>query len=187
MNQTASTPIRPAYSNIARPYALAAFEYANENQNVTTWQSFLESAALIASQSSVLPLLSSPEMTAANWVSFFENLLLDQLDAEKKHFLSLLAYNKRLLVLPEIAALFQEYDNAAQKNVYIKVITAVALDKKMQQAFTHALTKRTHQAVNLRCEIDPAILGGAVIHINDKVIDASLRGKLTRFLAFSLR
>ena len=58
------------------------------------------------------------------------------------------------------------------------------LEEDFRQKLTQALTKRIQREVTLQCEIDPAILGGAIIHIGDRVIDGSIRGKLTRLLEF---
>jgi len=44
------------------------------------------------------------------------------------------------------------------------------------------LTKRIKREVTLECEIDPKLLGGAIIQIGDRVIDSSIRGKLHRLL-----
>ena len=44
-------------SSIARPYALAAFEYAREKAAIAAWKAFLEAAADIAKQPSVMQVI----------------------------------------------------------------------------------------------------------------------------------
>ena len=45
---------------------------------------------------------------------------------------------------------------------------------------TAALSKRFDCDVELQAEIDPSVLGGAVIYAGDQVIDGSLRGRLNK-------
>jgi F-type H+-transporting ATPase subunit delta len=190
-NYSTPGPIRPAYANIARPYASAAFEYAREKNDLPAWEAFLTQAAQIILHPDISPILSNPNVSDKVWVDLFQDLLgslLDEkLDEKKKHFLSLLAHNKRLPILSEIIALFNHYYAAFKKNTQIRIVTALPLEENMQQELVKALTERTNRTVSLKCEIDPSVLGGAVIHIDDKVIDASVRGKLTRLLEFLLR
>lgn len=174
-------------SSIARPYALAAFEYASDKQQLAAWKAFLEAAKEIALEPSVNPLLENPEVSSAKLFDLFQGVLGALLDAERTNFLLLLAQNKRFIVLPEIVDLFNAYYAAYEKISTIRVITAIEMEEGYRQKLAQALTKRVQREVTLSCEIDPAILGGAIIHIGDRVIDGSVRGKLSRLLEFSLR
>ena len=69
----------------------------------------------------------------------------------------------------------------------MRVVTAIGVQDDFKAKLTKALSARIERDVTLECEIDPAILGGAIIHVGDRVIDGSIRGKLTRLLEFSLR
>lgn len=180
-------PIRPAYANIARPYALAAFEHAEKKQDLPSWETFLTQAALIVSHPDISRALANPNVAEKTWLDFFEDLLGASLDKEKKQFLSLLTHNKRLPILSEIIALFNNYYAAFKKNTQIRIVTALPLEENMREALSTALAKRANCTVNLHCEIDLSVMGGAVIYIDDQVIDASVRGKLTRLLEFILR
>ena len=174
-------------SSIARPYALAAFECASDKQQLPAWKAFLESAKEVALNPSVSKLLDNPEISSSKLFDLFHEVLATLLDSERKNFLLLLAQNKRFIVLPEIVALFNMYYAAYEKISTIRVITAVEVEESYRQKLAQALTKRVQREVTLNCEVDPAILGGAIIHIGDRVIDGSVRGKLTRLLEFSLR
>jgi F-type H+-transporting ATPase subunit delta len=169
-------------SSIARPYALAAFEYAREKQQLPAWKAFLTSASLVAKQPVIRKLLDNPELSSTKMPDVFQEVLASLLDTERKNFLLVLGQNKRLNVLPEIADLFNTYYTALEKISNVRVVTAVEAQKEFQDTLSHALAKRIQHEVTLHCEIDPAIIGGAVIHIGDRVIDGSVRGKLTRLL-----
>lgn len=172
----------PRYSNIARPYALAAFEVARDKHALEAWKSFLESAAAIADDKEVIRLLSNPEVASNKLFELFQGILAPLLDEERKNFLLLLAQNKRLVLMSEISTLFNAYYAYLEKISSVRVVTAVDIDDDFRQKLIQALTKRVQREVTLQCEIDPAIIGGAIIHIGDRVIDGSIRGKLTRLL-----
>jgi F-type H+-transporting ATPase subunit delta len=174
-------------ANIARPYALAAFECAHEKGQLPEWKAFLESAAYMAKQASVVTVLANPEVMSSALFDLFQQVLTVQLNEERKNFLRLLAQNKRLMVLPEIAESFNACYAQLEKISKVRVVTAIDTTEKFQQTLVSALTKRIKRDVILECDTDPSILGGAIIHIGDHVIDGSIRGKLTRLLEFSLR
>ena len=49
-----------------------------------------------------------------------------------------------------------------------------------RERFAAAMRKRLDSEVHLHCEIDPSLIGGAVIRADDLVIDGSVRGRLER-------
>lgn len=174
-------------SNIARPYALAAFECARDQQQIAEWKAFLLAAATVSRNISVQRLLADPERTPTALNKLFEDVLATIITTEQKNLLMLLAQNRRLTVLPEIADAFSAHVATFEKICSARVVTAVAANDDFKEKVARALTIRTQREVNLVCEIDPSIIGGAIIHIGDRVIDGSVLGKLKRLLEFSLR
>jgi F-type H+-transporting ATPase subunit delta len=110
----------------------------------------------------------------------FKDVLASVINEEEKNFLLLLADNNRLLALPDIAEIFDAHYAALEKISNVRVITAVDIQDDFKQKLTGALSKRIQRDVTLHCEVDPTILGGAIIHMGDNVIDGSIRGKLNR-------
>src|SRR3990167_5651732 len=113
---------------IARPYARAAFLCAEETSQITPWKNFLEAAAVVAEDPTVLRLLRNPTVASHQLLSLFEEVLSKTLHAEQRQFLSLLTVHKRLVVLPEILLLFRLYEAEATKHSQVRVITATAVN-----------------------------------------------------------
>jgi F-type H+-transporting ATPase subunit delta len=174
-------------SSIARPYALAAFEFARTNSQLAEWKAMLISAASMTRNKNVQRLLADPERTPNELFSLFDDVLGSMLNQEQKNFLRLTAQNRRLNALPEMVEAYSAHVAALEKICTARVITAIPATDGFQQKIAQALTIRTQRDVKLHCEVDPDILGGAIIHIGDRVIDGSVRGKLTRLLEYSLR
>jgi F-type H+-transporting ATPase subunit delta len=169
-------------TTLARPYAVAAFEYAVEKQDMSAWEVFLQSAAKVAQDVSVQRLLSSPSVTREQLATFFCEILVSLLNTERKNFIQLLVEHDRLMVLPDIALLFGQYRAIQEKTSQAHVISAIPLDDAYQQKLIKVLTARLQRQVELQCEVDPLLLGGVIVRVDDKVIDGSIRGKLTRLL-----
>lgn len=179
-------PLSAKYSNIARPYASAAFAFAKEKKDLASWKTLLEAAAEIVMLPEVMRLLANPEIASAKLFDLFHEALTP-INSAQKNFLLLLANNRRLIILPQVTELFNNSYEELEKSSKVRVITAMRIEEDFRQKLAQALTKRIHHAVTLQCEVDPKILGGAIIYIGDRVIDGSIRGKLTRLLEFSLR
>lgn len=173
--------------SIARPYALAAFEYARDHKQLDDWKTFLITAATITRNKSVQRLLEDPEIPSNEVYQLFEGVLKESMNEAQKNFLLLLAQNHRFDVLPEIVINYTAEVAALEKICSASVVTAIPATEDFKQRITEALTNKTQREVNLVYEVDPDIIGGAIIRLGDKVIDDSVRTKLTSLLEYSLR
>ncbi len=99
---------------------------------------------------------------------------------EQRNFLVLLAHNRRLALLPEIAAQYELLRAQAEHVADVQVRAARELTAAQAAALSAALERRLGSAVRLHVSIDAALLGGAVVHYGDYVVDGSLRGRLER-------
>ena len=162
---------------LARPYARAAFLMAREAGALAPWSQALAFSARIAADPQAAGVLGHPSLTRDQAVA----LLSPQAElAGFGDYLSLLADNRRLVLLPEIAGLFEELRAEAERVVRAKVTSAMALPDNELEGIRAALRKRFGREVELETAIDEALIGGAVIDAGDVVIDGSLRGKLAR-------
>ena len=162
---------------LARPYARAAFAIARDAGKFAQWSDALGFAARLAADPQIASLLGNPKLTHDDAV-----VLLSPNDADQlfRDFLALLANNRRLALLPEIAGLYEESRAEAERIVKAKVTSAAALPAGELDAIKIALKKRFGRVVELETAIDESLIGGAVIDAGDVVIDGSLRGKLSR-------
>lgn len=169
-------------SSIARPYALAAFECARDTKQLAEWKAFLEAAAMITRDATVAILLNNPEVSSAKIFDLYQGVLSTQLNPARKNFLQLLSQNKRFAVLPEICEAYDTLYATLEKSSNVRLVTAIQAEQAFKDKLSTAIARRLQRDVALQCEIDPAIIGGAIIHIGDRVIDGSVRGKLNRLL-----
>jgi F-type H+-transporting ATPase subunit delta len=162
---------------LARPYARAAFGIARDAGDYASWSNALAFAARVAGDPQVTSLLGSPKLTHADAVSL---LAIDGASEQVRSFLALLADNRRLALLPEIAGLFEELRTEAERVVKARVTSATALGEGDLAGIKAALKKRFGREVEIETAVDASLIGGAVIDAGDVVIDGSLKGKLGR-------
>ncbi|HEY8539323.1 MAG TPA: F0F1 ATP synthase subunit delta [Steroidobacteraceae bacterium] len=165
---------------IARPYAKAVFEHAREHNTFAQWSDLLALASAIVADPNVKKLLASPRVTPAQLVEFIADILGEKLDEKGRNFLNLLAQNRRLASLPDIAAIYEELRAEAERIADVQVVSAMALDDSQRARLTSALKKRLGREVRLHERVDPSLIGGAVVRAGDLVIDGSLKARLER-------
>jgi F-type H+-transporting ATPase subunit delta len=167
------------WTTIARPYAKAAFDYAVENQTVTQWQEMLAFAAQVSTNDTIESLLSGA-LAANKLAEIFNGVCGEQLDQQGQNLIKVLAENRRLQVLPDISAMFNQLKSDFDKEIDVDVTSAVKLDKQQQTSLSKALETRLARKVKLNCSVDPELIAGVLIKAGDTVIDGSLRSKLNR-------
>ncbi len=167
-------------ATIARPYAKAAFEFARGANAFKRWSEGLSTAAEIVADPRVAAATKSPKWTAADLADLITGVAGAALDAPLANFVRVLAENRRLTLLPEIAAHYESLRADAENTADVDVVSAIALDAAQQQKLELALSTRLKRSVRMRLSVDAALLGGAIVRAGDLVIDGSLRGRLQR-------
>lgn len=167
-------------STLARPYAKAAFEHAVASNELAAWSAQLGLAAAVSQAPNIQSVLGSPSLTTSQQADKFISVCGDDLSAQAQNFVKVLAENKRLALLPQIAALYDEFKANREKSVDVEVSTAFDLDEALQSQLAQALTKQLDREVNLQSVVDKSLLGGVLIRAADVVIDGSVRGRLNK-------
>ena len=186
---------------IARPYAKAVFQLARTQALLPQWSTVLQTAASAVSDARVAPLLGNPHVTPEQLVELIAGVVSEVsgsgakassagasganavLQTQARNFIATLAHYRRLGFLPEIAAHFEQLRADAERTLDVTVTSAIALSNAQREQFAKAMRKRLDREVRLHCEIDPALLGGAVIRADDLVIDGSVRASLLQLAA----
>jgi F-type H+-transporting ATPase subunit delta len=170
---------------IARPYARAAFEEARGEDRLAQWSEALKVAAKVVQDPRVANLLGNPHVTREELAQLVTGIAGPGLGEHGANFVRTLAGNRRLAYLPEIAAQFDTLKDAAQGVADVTVTSAAALDEAQHKKLSQALEKRLKRKVQLHCEVDPQLIGGAILRAGDLVIDGSMSTRLER-IAYEL-
>ena len=166
-------------NSVARPYAVAAFDEASKLGDLKGWSDFLLSAASAVVNPEVHALIGSPRVSRSQLEDLMMALCGDKISVTERNFIKILVESQRLILLPEIAAMFEVMRAEAEKSVDVVVTSAFDLDEAQKQKITVAMKKRMGRDIRLSCKTDHEILGGIIIRAGDKVIDGSARTRLS--------
>jgi ATP synthase F1 delta subunit len=165
---------------IARVYADALFEAAQDKDKIDEIHDELGQFADAMNESNDMrvfffsPYFSSDEKRKA-----IRETVSGESD-EFANFLELLAEKHRM---PAVFAIRRRYDELwteAKKRLEVTVTSAIELDKSVVDDVGKAIEKQTGREIDLEANVDPDILGGLVLRVGNRVLDASLRSKLER-------
>jgi F-type H+-transporting ATPase subunit delta len=171
---------------VARPYARAVFESARAADALAAWSGFLARAAALVRDPQIVPLIGDPRVPPGALIGVVLELAGVQPEArpaEERNLLELLVHNRRLGLLPEIAAQYEALRAQAENIVDVQVTSARELTAEQSAKLQAALERRLGRTVRLHASVDAALLGGAVVHYGDFVIDGSLRRRVERLAA----
>lgn len=170
----------PEIATIARPYANAIFELAKRKRALDAWSRELAVLAAVAAEPSIKDVIDSPAATSVQKANSLARVCGDDLSAEGKQLLQVLAGNRRLHLLAEIGTQYEELRAQEQATLEVEVVSAYALDDAEQTRIIEALARRFEREIVLTSRVDESLLGGAIIRAGDTVIDGSVRGKLEK-------
>jgi F-type H+-transporting ATPase subunit delta len=162
----------------ARPYAKAIFALALRDQQFFEWQKALNTFAAIAVECKKRFLLNNPRVGRKQKLDFFCDALENFPMAI--NLIRMLVERKKLEILPNIALGYQQLLFEHEKTLVAKVITTHELSVEQREQLLKALQQRYQQRILLQCQIDAKLIGGAVIYIDGRVIDGSIKGMLQR-------
>lgn len=194
-------------STLARPYAKAAFDYANENGVVNEWENFLFIASTVVKDKSFSTWLDNPAVSAehksAALVDLYDTQVASANDSAFKqllgetrgarpdssasypkvsvalsNFVKQLSEQERLALLPEVYEHYRRHKAISLKQLDAYVTSAYPLTDAQRETLQARLATSLNASVVIHESVDPSLLAGATIKVGDKIIDDSIRGKL---------
>jgi F-type H+-transporting ATPase subunit delta len=167
-------------SGLAGRYAVALFDLAQEQDALDAVAGDLHRLRdLLAGSADLERLIRSPvvsrdeqarAITAIGERAGFAPLTLQ--------FLGLLAHKRRLFALPDVIAAYDAMLAEHRGEVGAEVVSAVPLSPEQLESVERQLSAAVGQTVKLSTEVDPGLLGGLVVRVGSRMIDASIRTKL---------
>jgi F-type H+-transporting ATPase subunit delta len=171
---------------LARPYARAVFELASEKRAFDGWSKTLSVLAALSADASVQAMFTSPKAVPAVRAEVLCELSAKagaKLEQEGRNFVQLLAENRRLNLLREIAAEFERLRAEAENVLEVELVAAMPVGAAEQKLISDALHKKLGRKITLKYVEDKTLIGGAVLRAGDLVIDGSVRERLALLTA----
>jgi F-type H+-transporting ATPase subunit delta len=174
-------------NTVARPYAQALFEVAQENAALDELSTSLAAARDLLADGQVVTFLGQPSLNDGQRLEFLQGLFAEAAGKDSvfaggsqhgTNFLRLLLENGRVGVLPEISEQFEALKAKVENSIDAVITAAAPLSEAQEKAIAGSLAEKLGRDVRISTQIDENLIGGAVIRAGDVVIDGSLRARL---------
>lgn len=163
---------------IARPYAEAVFRLAQEKSKLADWSVQLASLSAYAANGEIAACLANPGLTAGQKADLVNSLLGKGVDGDLASFIQVLASSDRLSILPEIASFFEQLKAAGEGVKDAVIHSAFAMSDADSAALLPSLEAHFQAKLRPRVQLEPELIGGIKVVVGDRVLDASVRGRL---------
>ncbi|MGX4640971.1 F0F1 ATP synthase subunit delta [Massilia sp. SYSU DXS3249] len=169
-------------ATVARPYAEALFRVAQQG-NMAAWSELVSELAQVGANPDVQAFAANPNVTARDLVATLTSLVKSPVTPEAANFLTMLAENGRISLLPQIGAQFQVLKNAQAGAADAEIASAFALNDAQVAELVNVLEKKFGRKLNPTVSVDPSLIGGVRVLVGDEVLDTSVRARLQQMHA----
>ena len=169
-------------SGLAERYAAALFELADERRDLDTVAADLRQLrAMLHDSADLSRLVRSPILTRSEQGKAVEAIAERAgLSALVRDFLAVVARNRRLFAVPAMIEAFLTKLAERRGEITAEVTVAQPLTEAQLGSLGEQLRRSAGRRVSVEVRVDPALLGGLVVKLGSRMIDASLSSKLRR-------
>ncbi|VEP14217.1 ATP synthase subunit delta [Hyella patelloides LEGE 07179] len=169
-------------SEVAEPYAQALMSVAQQNNLTEPFGSVCRDLESLMEESTEFSdFVANPVVNPEAKKEVLRQVMGNEANPYFVNFLMLLVDKRRIIFLKEIAAQFSALLRKLNNVVLAEVTSATELNDGQKQALVDRVKGITDASdVELKITIDPELIGGVIIKVGSKVIDASVQGQLRR-------
>jgi F-type H+-transporting ATPase subunit delta len=166
--------------SVASRYATALYELGNEQGNLAALNEEIRRVAdTYAGNAELRAILDNPIVPEPQRAAILREVCERlSLSTSAKNAIALLAQRHRLHALPYVSRGLATLTDERTGVVRASVTSAAKLDEPFYGRLQREMETRTGRKVILERAVDPALLGGIVVRIGDRIIDGSLRTRL---------
>jgi F-type H+-transporting ATPase subunit delta len=165
----------------AKRYATALFDAAQKAGATDDVERDINAVlSLMAETPTLRHMWESPLVPAGRKRDLISKLLGESIHPLTLSFLRLLVDKRREEVLEPVQLELRILADRARHLLRAEATFAITPTSAEQAALQSSLQSRTGEAVQLTVHVDPAILGGVIVRMQDTIIDGSVRGTLER-------
>jgi F-type H+-transporting ATPase subunit delta len=162
---------------VAKRYAQAAFEIARGRNTLEQWATDLALVGTVMTDPQAAAILSSTKVALADRYRLLE-AILEGIDPLVMNLARLLVAKGRVGIASQVAEAYRDLVDEHSGIAHARVVTAVPLADAEQRAVEERLGQVMGKKVIAHLEVEPAIVGGLVARVGDRLIDGSTRSKL---------
>ncbi len=163
----------------AKRHARAVFEIALEENGLDKWHADLDLMADVFSDPGLLMVLEAPGIRFEDKADAVDRNL-SGVSPKALNLARLLILKRRSRMLAQIAREYNLLMDRQEGIEHAEVTTAVEMSLSTELKIKDQLARLTGSKIEISRKIDPGIMGGFVVRVGDRVIDASLLNRLQK-------
>jgi F-type H+-transporting ATPase subunit delta len=169
-------------SALAERYATALFDIADERRAFDQVATDLRQLrAMLAESADLVRLVRSPILSRQDQARAVEAVAEGaQLSPLVRDFLAVVARNRRLFAVPAMIEAYLARLAARRGEITAEVVAAQALTETQLDTLNEHLRRSVGRRVTIEARVDPRLIGGMIVKVGSRMIDASIESKLRR-------
>jgi F-type H+-transporting ATPase subunit delta len=164
----------------ARRYAEAALELARRDGTLDAWLVEVNLAVELVGAKEAATVVDNPAIAWEVRRAIITGLLGSRVGMPTRNLVLLLARRGRLSILPRVADELERLVDLEHGVVVADVTSAQPLEPAELAAIAERVAATSGARVEVHSAVDPALIGGLTVRVGDRLIDASVRGRLSR-------
>ena len=166
---------------ISKKYAQALFQWAKEKDKASDLYHELSTvAALMESDKSFAMFLRNPVIASKQKADLIETSFGKYLQPITMKSLLFLVHKRRINFLIEIVYALEGIYNQSENILQAKLTSSIELNKHQLSSLAQHLKLRLRKQVEVKESVDPKLLGGFKIQMDDRIYDFSISSQLKK-------
>jgi F-type H+-transporting ATPase subunit delta len=176
------------YEFLDRRYALALYQVAEEKGKVDQFLDELKTVVGLIDQDANLKLLiEHPSISTSSKKEFLEKIFKGKVEDDVLSFMKLLLEKGRMLEIGNMLKQLQDIYLEKHNTSVAEIKTVVPLLEEEKTELISNLQKKFNRTIILKEELDPAILGGMFVKVENEVIDGTVKSKIDEMKKIMLK
>ena len=167
---------------VSGTYGEALFDFAKEKNTVSAMLEEVSGLQMVLKENKELSvLMNNPKVSKEEREGIVKEVFGGRISNDLLNFLILLVQKGRYAYVEEILAYFTDRVKEAEGIGTAYVTTAVELTPaKRDEIHKKLLATTSYREIEIIYQVDPSLIGGMTVRINDRVIDSSIKTKLEK-------
>ena len=166
---------------VASRYAKSLIDLAQEQNSLEAVKQDIEAGIVVLkSNSQLLAVLKNPIISGDKKNQVLNALFNGKISPVIVSFFTILVNKGRAAILLDIAQEFVREYNEVKGIVHATVTAAAPLSEANQTALQKQIAAEIKAEVVLKNIVNPTLIGGFVVRVGDRQVDASITGKLNK-------
>jgi F-type H+-transporting ATPase subunit delta len=166
-------------TGIAHRYARALFQAALDQGAADEVFGDVESFLAAKRKTPALGrVFESPQVPTEDKHRVVDTVLKSRVHKLFLDLLHVLIDKQRIMFAGDVAEAYRQLYEAHKGIIEVKAITAIPLDDPQKEKLIRRLAEQTKKTIRLTAVVDPDIIGGVILKLDDQLIDGSVRHQL---------